>query len=366
MINRVMIAAAVAAAFSAPAFAGLNVGGSAEMNFVMQKTGDGDWSQETDRAFVINVGGDHKLDNGGKMEFRVAQKISEGAKNPTWGNREAWAGLSGDWGSLRLGKQFLNSYLTLDWPYGQGGFWQLAEQGVDWTGKVTAYGFAGDWNDNGIVNETSNSNVTNSFNYLSPSFGGFNFGAQYAWNGSKFGKGEIVDLSANYSAGALGVNAGVLTAKGVGDARIPEAAKTVSGTDSNGDTITITLPASGLTVANPNAGQKDTQLYLGATYAVGNGLNLRGLVTSYEAKPVAGAKKKGTDAIVGLTYGWDKNYVKAAYLSHNTDTQDFSVIKGEFGRSLAANVVWYARLSQQSVKDADDTTQFLTGIWAGF
>lgn len=353
MINRVMIAAAVAAAFSAPAFAGLNLGGSAEMNFVYDKGqteyGDDSWRSSLDRGIVINIDGDTKLDTLGKLNFRVSQKVAEGNKTPSVGSREAWVGLSGDWGTFRGGRQFLNSYLTLDWPYGQGGFWELAERDL------------GNWGGGGKV--TAPIYVSQSLNYLSPNFGGFSYGVQYAWaekgESAKLSDGATTDLSVNYAAGNLGLNAGFLTAKGVNN---------FDG-DTDNDPKTPALPA--------DNGDKDKQFYLGATYNVGGGLNVRGLYTGYEHKSTAGVKAKGSDLLAALTYGWDKSYVKLGLLHRNdkasalTGQKDFNLVKAEYGYSLASNVVWYGRVSQKkwgkdSVGDGESYTQFLTGVWAGF
>ncbi|PHV12248.1 porin [Chitinimonas sp. BJB300] len=342
MLKRVMIAAVVAAAFSAPAFAGLNLGGTAELNFVYDKGKteytDNAWRSGLDRAIVINIDGETKLDTLGSLNFRVSQKVAEGDRTPAVGSREAWVGLTGDWGTFRGGRQFLNSYLTLDWPYGQGGFWELAERDL------------GNWGGSGKV--TAPIYMSQSLNYLSPKMGGFSYSVQYAWaeksNDAKLREGATTDISLNYAAGDLSLNGGFLTAKGV----------------NNFDGKT-------------DQSDKDQQYYFGATYNVGGGLLVRGLYTGYEHKSTAGDKAKGSDLITGLTYSWAKHYVKLGLLhrvdkaSMLTTRKDFNLVKAEYGYSLASNVVGYMRVSQkkwgkESMGKGESYTQFLTGVWAGF
>lgn len=370
------LALAIGVALSAPAWAGFNVGGSAELNFVSDKGraeyGDDKWHQSLDRALVIQFDGDHKLDSGGKLQARVSQKIAEGNQTPNWGNREAWVGFSGDWGSLRGGRQFLNSYLTLDWPYGQGGFWELAERDLgswDGAGKITSLFQQNDQQKDNKIKV--NSNVGTSVNYLSPTWSGFNFGVQYAWDDNRFANGGVIDLSANYTVGALTFNGGYLRAKGISTMAGAAEEKEVVGVDAEGRAVTRSK-------FKPLKDNKDQQFYLGALYSQG-GLALRGVYTGYETRGVLG-KARGGDLLLAGTYAFDKSYVKLGWLHRDDRTsalipsqgqKDFNMVKAEYGYNLASSVVGYGRVTlkewaDKSVGNGERYTQLMVGVWAGF
>jgi hypothetical protein len=351
MFKRALIAAAVAAAVSAPAFADVSITGSMEMNFVVLDTNAGT-TQGLDRGLQLDFNGSDKLDNGSSLIWKVSTKLSSGAPIATinarsgsnyaeqnadqnsFGSREAWVGLKGDWGSFKAGRLFSNSYLTLDWPYGQGGNWQLAEN--NWSsdaapGKLTAYIF-----------------LPTSVSYNSPSFGGFSFSAQHSWDvntsrpgaftwdkeGADLGKKSITDLAVSFSTGSLGLNAGYLMGDGVNAAN-----------------------------------SEETQWYVGATYGFDFGLNVRALYTGYEYNSgVAGSSDKdGADWIVGGTYGFGKSYVKGSYHSFDGDGKGDAgnIYTGEYGYSLSKNTVGYARVQVRD-ENAGDLNQYMVGLWTGF
>ncbi|WP_410497460.1 porin [Chitinibacter sp. S2-10] len=346
MFKRALLAAAVAAAVSAPAFAEVAITGSMEMNFVAADFTGGD-EQYLDRGLVLNFDGSDKLDSGSKLIWRVSQKITSGAPTQeiaasgtgtlnqnTWGGREAWVGLSGDWGTFKAGRQFLNSYLTLDWPYGQGGFWQLAEN--NWAtsaaaGKLTANFFA-----------------PTSVNYQSPNFGGFSFGVQHswdtfdsqmrpAWGAPQLDQYTITDLSASFSTGSLNLNAGYLFGEDIA-----------------------------------GVGTSQDQYYIGATYGFDFGLNVRALYTGYSNDTGAGAEYDGYDWIVGGTYGWGKSFVKAAYQATQGDqatvgaVDDGEIWSIEYGYSLSKNTVGYVRYQDRSEDLYGDYDYVMVGVWTGF
>ncbi|WP_028455461.1 porin [Chitinilyticum litopenaei] len=339
MFKRVLIAAAIAGAFAAPAMAEVSITGSMEMNFVVYDWDKGDTQQGLDRGLQIDFNGSDKLDMGGKLIWKVSQKLNTGdpsgrnniendyselVNQNTWGGREAWVGFAGDWGSLKVGRQFFNSYLVLDWPYGQGGNWQLVER--NWgpaghEGKLTSLIFA-----------------PSSVNYQSPNFGGFSFGIQHSWDNwattgvGKIGDSNVTDLSVAFGAGSFNLNAGYLF----------------------GNDIWA-------------AGSEAEQWYIGATYGFDFGLNVRGLY-NYQAIEYPGSSKVDSyDWIIGATYGWGKNYVKGSW--HQFDGDNFGkagdIISAEYGYSLSKNTVAYGRIQNRNEK-AGDLTYYMVGVWTGF
>jgi predicted porin len=359
MLQRISMFAVIAA-LSTPAFAEVSITGSMEMNIVFQDDGTNN-SQYLDRGLTLEFNGKDKLDGGGNLIWKVSQKITSGNTNAAglnplnqqdWGGREAWVGFNGDWGSFKAGRQFLNSYLTLDWPYGQGGNWNVAEN--NWyspaaAGKLTANFLTGA-----------------SLNYQSPSFSGFSFGAQYSWdvtgedvtyatvldingnpvqvvtgvsgssqNGYKFSDNYIADLSASYTTGPWSIHAGYLFGQDVG---------------SRGDA---------------------EQWYLGSTYAFDFGLSLRGLYTGYSKDVNGGASQDGYDWIVGATYAFGKSYVKASYNGADSDNFNGSraIAAIEYGYSLSKNTVSYARYmyrNDEANNGVDPLQYVLFGVWTGF
>jgi predicted porin len=322
MFKRALMVAAVAAAVSAPTFAEVSISGSAEMGFMVVDPKNGDATQEFDRAFLLNFDGSDKLDSGSKFIWRVSQKVTS-IEGTNWGTREAYAGLTGDWGTFKYGKQFLNSYLTLDWPYGINGNWQLAER--TWgpkghAGKLTAL----------IYGNTS-------VNYTSPDFGGFSFGVQHGWDVNKatqtgkVGDSNVTDLSANFSFGGVNLNAGYLF----------------------GNDVTA-------------KGSKENQYFIGANTSFGD-LGVRAVYNAQSTKSAKGVTKDSQDWLLGANYSLGKGTIKASI--HQFDGDDF----GSAGRisalayhhGLSKNTEGYARIQNRN-KNAGDMNVFLVGMWHGF
>jgi len=149
MFKRVLVAAAVAAAFSAPAFAEVKISGSAELD-VMFYTNNNKNGQDTsvfaiDTPVVLNFDGSDKWDNGLSTIWHVSQKPGPGnsvndkaTPLATWGSRESYIGVQGDFGSVKFGRIFAASYLQKDWPYLTDGSGNAGEDR-----GVTAFAF---WN----------------------------------------------------------------------------------------------------------------------------------------------------------------------------------------------------------------------------
>jgi len=338
---RVVIAGA-ALLISAAASAGLHLDGSLEINYIYDqgpteygdKLRHGSW----DVGLTVNAHGETQLGSLGQGEFRIAQKGTQNDRRPGIGSREAWLGLSGGWGGLRAGRQFLNSYLVLDWPYGQGGFWELAERDL------------GNWAGGGKA--TANVRMAQSLNYLSPQHGAWRYAVQYGWsakaNQGAQNDGAVVDLSAEYKRGDLVLNSGLLGARGL----------------NNFDGAT-------------QSDDRDRQFYLGALYPVAPGLMLRGLVTAYRHRSSAGDVARGSDWLCGMSYTLDKHVVKLAWLhradqaSALTAQKDFDLVKAEYGYQITPTVLAYLRLSQKrwggdSIGASQDYRQILTGVWTSF
>lgn len=182
MFKRALIVAAVAAACSASAFADVSISGSAEMDLFYRtnNTTDGGGKMLEEIAIVVNVDGSDKLDNGAKLNWRLAQKVATPDRFDSFGNREAWIGYAdAKLGEVRFGNQFTNLYLTQDWPYGVKGL-------------------------GGLFAEPPIQGFANAITYASPSFGGFTFNLGYdlGLGGGKT-NGHAGEIVGHYAAGGF-------------------------------------------------------------------------------------------------------------------------------------------------------------------
>ncbi|WP_432719634.1 porin [Jeongeupia wiesaeckerbachi] len=207
--NRIL-PALLLAAFAAPVMAQVTIGGSMESDILLEGSNADGFKDnvQLDVEPRIFFQGEDKLDGGSSVIWKIwtgAENYrSDAAHNNdnnsgngsrTWGNREAWGGWKGDWGTLRVGKIYSPSYLVLDWPYAaQGGSMHVEEVGL--------LGF----------------NIDNSIVYDSPNFNGFNFSGMYSLrtqqnNVDGAGNEYFADLTAGYTGHNASVNVGYQQAK---------------------------------------------------------------------------------------------------------------------------------------------------------
>ncbi len=115
--------------------------------------------------------------------------------------RLAYVGLSGDFGTVTLGRQMATAY-TFVGPLSAGG---------DWAAAGIGYGtHPGD-----VDNLDSFNRVSNAITYASPDYRGFTFGGQYSFGGQagNFTQNEIISLGAGYTHGPLQAAIGYNLAK---------------------------------------------------------------------------------------------------------------------------------------------------------
>ena len=337
------LALIIAALVSAPAMAEgwtdiFKLSGSAEANYVV--TDDGTTTNsELDRALLLNIDAAKKIGGNMTLGGRISQKIATGDtvdNKVGLGSREAYVSLAGDFGTVKAGRAFINSYLTLDWPFGQVGFWGVAEAGA---GKVTSKVY-----------------LPNTLSYQSPAFGPLSFSAQHGWNNSKHSKDSVYDLAGTLSLGKATIYAGALGGK-------PSTKTKESKADLATGVVTETT-----TVTNE---LKNSQQYLGASVAVTDTLTLRVMQQAYKQTKLGTTSNKGKETSLGLTFTMgNAGYIKAAAMRQDNTgiADDFSRYAVQYGRDIGGGAEWYARLMKQSPKDNSkkDVNQFLTGVWIGF
>jgi general bacterial porin, GBP family len=232
-------------------------------------------------------------------------------------NRQSWAGLSGGFGAVRLGRSTTPYYETigLSDPFATTG---LSTIGVD--------------------NQTPSGRVSNGLFYTSPKIlGGFTVNALYgAWDttGAATGAGDTknIGLSVGYSAGPLAFSLGF------GDAEVLGTVGAVGTGDTDGQTLSATYDfgaaklfagyaktqANGYaTTANTYTEVENSEINVGVTVPMGAvtllagiGRNSRTTVAANGAE-TANATGDGNDWVLGAYYNLSKRtvaYVKAGVI----------------------------------------------------
>ncbi|NDV13329.1 porin [Crenobacter caeni] len=127
----------------------------------------------------IGFKGSEDLGNGLKAVWQVEQKIGiDGTGGNTWATRDSFVGLSGDFGTVQLGRlsTFQNIYSNIDpWKYEAG--WN----GLAWDANVLESGIVPDvaaFNLGGVANYQSRMN--NAIAYTTPEWSGFSARAMYS------------------------------------------------------------------------------------------------------------------------------------------------------------------------------------------
>ncbi|GGP23182.1 porin [Silvimonas iriomotensis] len=361
MFYRALIAAAVTAAFAAPAMADVTISGSAEMDLfyrthqdsaasarnadtMLKDGGSGAFGNEID--LILNFDGVDKLDSGNKLIWRVSQKVAT-PDTAEWGSREAYIGIVGDWGTFRAGRVFAPSYLALDqFQWGAGNLWEDYGANAVWFKEAVAY--------------------------ATPDFNGF--GAQVAYDlGKKNPSGQTwaVDAIATYKGYGLDVAGGYQQQKGL-DAVNQDDAFTPSATSTD---------------------NKQEFYFAQANWDMGNGVTLRG---GYKHNKWQFAEKVENDQFLlagayafnkksSLGLGW-QNIVNSKVNGNKDNDHNANQFFGQYTYSLSKNTNAFVQARYMKFKDADvrpynaETWQLdgvassgtdngarvLVGTWTGF
>ncbi|WP_187359945.1 porin [Chitinolyticbacter meiyuanensis] len=355
MIKRIALAAALAAAFSAPAHADVSISGSAEMDLFYRtnNTADGDGKLLQEIAIVINVDGKDKLDSGDELTWRLAQKVATPDRYDSWGIREAWIAYGGNWGQLKFGNQWSETYLIQDWPYGAKGF-------------------------SGTVGEVPNVGFGQGIRYSSPNFGGFNFSATYD-SGDAYGNDvQAYEIAAHFAAGNFNLDAGYFAAD---DGKPVPAGRSYS----TGSTPSTTRP-NGLT---EEIGGGYANWIVGGRAQFGD-VSLRAAVRGASDESAAGIDADQIGYLLGGTYSFGKQALSLGYFwqdaerdGQKQDDNTFQTIGFQWDYSLSKNTGAFVQIRHHLVggdwnnnavifqnadglAKGDNATRFLIGTWTGF
>ena len=159
----------------------------------LTEQGDNEHRQRSHPGVLLAFGSVLPLDNSGlSAELFVSTKLTTGDATPAWsnsfGNREAWGGINSQYGSVRFGRQWLDSYINVLDPYASGG--NIGEMSELGTGAGKGYPA-------GLTRISNAIWADNSLTYTSPKVAGLaTLRAQFYWNGSSFTDEKLVSATA--------------------------------------------------------------------------------------------------------------------------------------------------------------------------
>jgi len=357
MFKRVLLAAAVAAAVSAPAFAEVSINGSVEMDFFARtNNGDGTANGSTTKflqeiAIVVNVDGKDKLDNGSTLSWRLAQKVATPDRFDSFGIREAWVAYGGDWGTLKFGNQWSNTYLIQDWPYGSKGF-------------------------SGTMGEVPNTGFGSGISYASPSFGGFNLTAAYDFGNGNKDAATAYEVTLQGAIGPVNLDLGYFAAD-------------------DGEPVSAGRDWSTNASSKPNGlsnskGASYSNWVVGARGSIAD-VAIRAAVRNVTTETAAGVEADQMGYLLSGTYGFGKHALSLGYMlqtaekdGQKQDDNDFETIGFQWDYSLSKNTGAFLQIRHNMVgKDwgnnaaiwqnadgkadsKDNATRILVGTWTGF
>ncbi|WKB51458.1 porin [Eleftheria terrae] len=194
-MKRIALVAALAA-IAAPAFAQstVQVYGRLNTSVERQKAGDTSKTVMQNNSSRLGFKGSEDLGGGLKANFQLEHGFGAdtgAASGDMWG-RESWVGLSGNFGSVRLGNMTSGAYYAL------ADYVSLHNHDTG-TSADKLYG------DDAIE---KNHKKANKISYTTPSLSGFTAEVQYALK--ETGDDSTIDLAANYDMGPLHLGAGFI------------------------------------------------------------------------------------------------------------------------------------------------------------
>lgn len=285
-----LIAAAVVSAFAAPAMAqNVQVYGVIDTGFQQFDNGTTNVTRAVDGAIAtsrLGFRGSEDLGGGLKAIFTLEARLnpSAGSNGTTLFNRGAMVGISGGFGTIEIGQGDTTTTQDIDSKVTQAGNLGL-RAGVSATAETAVNGELG-------------SDVANVVRYTTPKFNGFTAQIGITNNDSgdrTDGNDGIVDLYAQYEAGALGLYAGVTEKDGAGVAKTDFKAV---GAKYNFGPVAVGYTYSVADASTTTDNDTKTHM-LSAVYPLGNGLAVHGVYA--QAKLEGGNNQDGKGYTLALT-----------------------------------------------------------------
>jgi predicted porin len=283
-----LIAAAVASVLAVPAFAQSNVSIYGRMDAGIQTwdSGSTSFTRGVNSGLLTSLWGlrgTEDLGGGLKANFQL-----EGALNTQDGtlgtsttnqifNREAWVGLSGGFGEIRLGRQDVNRTQDVDIDTSQAGLLGLAPR-------------------IGGTDDQLGNDQSGVVKYISPSFSGFQFQVGYTSGNvnadSTDSKAQQQGASFSYNSGPLRVVGGVHKIDAFGTAATTNSKRDLTALGASYDFGMVSVGAF-TQKADVNLAGEIKSNSISARVPLGDGLALHGVYQTSKISNVANAKGDG-------------------------------------------------------------------------
>ena len=310
-----LIAAAVAGALAVPAMAQVTVYGIIDTGIQSHDSGaaaDAKVTRATDSNLAssrLGFKGSEDLGGGMKANFVLEQSVTPSTGSGNGYSRGAWVGLSGGFGSFRIGQGDTTSGQDIDSKVTQAGNLGLRASIGGSTGEL-----GGDQN--------------NVINYTTPNMGGIQVSLGYRANGSADatdGDDAITDIYVQYEAGPLGVY--VSSAKQDGATSVAERDFMAVGVkyDFGMASVGVTMSQADAS-ATTNSDDVKTSM-VSVAVPVGSGLKAHLVYAKAELENNAGVE--GSGYTVAVTKAFSKRTtVYGAYTNTKSDTNGTFAMRG--------------------------------------
>jgi hypothetical protein len=301
-------------------------------------------------------------------ELFVSTKLVSGDANPSWtnsfGNREAWGGLNGNFGKVRFGRQWIDTYINIMDPYASGG--NVGEMSEIGTGAGKGYPA-------GLTRISNAIWADNSMTYTSQKLGNMvTLRAQYYWNGTSFSDETLANAqSPNIAPNTKGANGYILAARA--DLPMVRIDASYGSQKQNLKDAKATSDSSALA----NGVYNSTQLVLGAIVPVG-AHSVRALINKDTTDLVGGKSISDTEFVFGGQIAVTKEFhIRPVYINHKVDSvandaADYSQIRAEFGykfnigEQYGSTTLWARPMVRKWKTSGEKFTEIRVGFTSNF
>ena len=326
----------------------------------LSKNGEAGTTSLMELDTVLEFSGKHDSELG-FVVWKIASKVATDFRYDSFGLREAWGGLDGKYGIFRIGNQFSNMYLAMDYPYGAQGmgnlFGDMGAHEVQYSRAIT---------------------------YITPVVNNFKLMLQYDIGGygtptatpTEYVKSYAYEAMLNYTSTNLRVDTGYYASKNNGSL------------DVWADVFNGSLSKPASAIANL---ENDASVYLlSGIYKINN----FDFTLAYKHNSWTGdTLSYSTDgtlsndhALARIGYTFDKNNINLGY-QYITESKDNSgvvyssmqSINFQYNRTIATNTLAFIQIREQMYGDSGNkistdgmltteknVTRFLLGLWVGF
>lgn len=374
LLIAVPLAAASMTAAAQVALPPINISGQFEYSISDRKgiteQGDNEHRQRSHPGVLLAFGSVLPLDDSGlSAELFVSTKLTTGDATPAWsnsfGNREAWGGInSARLGTVRFGRQWLDSYINVLDPYASGG--NIGEMSELGTGAGKGYPA-------GLTRISNAIWADNSLTYTSPKLAGMaTLRAQFYWNGSSFTDEKLVSATApNIAPNTKAANGYIL------GARIDYPAVRIDLNYGSQKQNLKNALATSDSSALADGVYDTTQIMVGGMVPVGPHM-LRALLVQDRTQRPNGSSIKDNELILGGQYSVTPNFhLRPVFMIHKVDTvpndaNDYKQLRVELaykmnlGLTRGSTSFWFRPTYRKWDTSGATFTELRAGLTANF